>query len=102
MIKSALNSIMQPQRKQTRLGMRLVQSGLISETQLHTALEKQAASGQFLGETLLDLGLITIESLAPHLEATTGAPFVRLTVPAIFPNRWRELNLFFPSTSRVR
>jgi len=59
--------------------MRLVQSGLISETQLHTALEKQAASGQFLGETLLDLGLITIESLAPHLEATTGAPFVRLT-----------------------
>lgn len=79
MIKSALNSIMQPQRKQTRLGMRLVQGGLISETQLHTALEKQAASGQFLGETLLDLGLITIESLAPHLEATTGAPFVRLT-----------------------
>jgi len=79
LIKSALNSIMQPQRKQTRLGMRLVQSGLISETQLHTALEKQAASGQFLGETLLDLGLITIESLAPHLEATTGAPFVRLT-----------------------
>lgn len=59
--------------------MRLVQGGLISETQLHTALEKQAASGQFLGETLLDLGLITIESLAPHLEATTGAPFVRLT-----------------------
>ncbi len=79
MIKSALNSIMQPQRKQTRLGMRLVQSGLISETQLHTALEKQAATGWFLGETLLELGLITIESLAPHLEATTGAPFVRLT-----------------------
>jgi len=59
--------------------MRLVQSGLITESQLQTALEKQASSGQFLGETLYELGLITIESLAPHLEATTGAPFVRLT-----------------------
>jgi type IV pilus assembly protein PilB len=78
-IKSAFNAMMHPARKQMRLGMRLIQKQLITEAQLQSALEYQEKNGCFLGEALLELGYLTIEVLAPQLEATTGAPFVHLS-----------------------
>lgn len=78
MIKSAFNAVLNPSRKQMRLGMRLIQKQLITEQQLQAALEYQEKQNCFLGEALLELNFLTIEVLAPQLEATTGAPFVHL------------------------
>ncbi|HMP06601.1 MAG TPA: hypothetical protein PJ982_09645, partial [Lacipirellulaceae bacterium] len=60
------------------LGQRLVSANLIGENELETALSRQAESGQRLGETLLDMGLVTEEELLPYIESQLGAPAVKL------------------------
>ncbi|MBA3726303.1 MAG: Flp pilus assembly complex ATPase component TadA, partial [Armatimonadetes bacterium] len=61
------------------LGAALLADGLIEEVQLNQALERQEQTGQFLGETLVELGYVQPRILGEYLEARMGFPFVELT-----------------------
>ncbi|MFN3728131.1 MAG: GspE/PulE family protein [Fimbriimonadaceae bacterium] len=65
-------------KQATRLGEVLVEEGVISEAQLKRALEHQKQTGQFLGETLVNLNMVSSEVLGRYLERATGYPFVDL------------------------
>ena len=67
----------QPRRKR-RLGDLLIQSGLISESQLETALQTQKTSGSRLGRVILDLGYISEEELTRALASQLGIPYIDL------------------------
>jgi type IV pilus assembly protein PilB len=73
------------------LGQRLVSANLIGENELETALSRQAESGQRLGETLLDMGLVTEDELLPFIESQLGTPAVRLREGLLDPHAVRLL-----------
>ena len=52
-----------------RLGQFLLSRELITPEQLREALEQQETNGKHLGRTLVDLGFLSAENLAGHLEA---------------------------------
>ncbi len=52
-----------------RIGQYLLNRGQITEDQLREALQLQELSGQHLGSLLVELGALTAEQLAMHLEA---------------------------------
>ncbi len=68
------------------LGQRLINAKLIGENELETALSRQAESGQRLGETLLDMGMVTEDELLPFIEAQLGVPAVRLREGLLDPH----------------
>lgn len=61
-----------------RLGERLVQEGLVSESNLHLALQEQDRRGLRLGEALHELGLVDETRLLPLLAEQLGVESVRL------------------------
>jgi type IV pilus assembly protein PilB len=73
------------------LGQRLVTANLIAENELEIALSRQAESGQRLGETLLDMGLVTEDELLPFIESQLGVPAVRLREGLLDPDAVRLL-----------
>lgn len=68
----------------TRLGDRLLESGLITRHQLDKALEKHVSTGQKLGKTLVDLGYLHPDQLMKTLCEDAGIPYMPLgdAVPA--------------------
>jgi type IV pilus assembly protein PilB len=58
---------MDGKRKKLRIGDVLVETGIITEEQLQTALVRQRGSGRKLGETLVDEGFVTEEQIANAL-----------------------------------
>ena len=54
-------------RKKIRIGDVLVETGIITEEQLQTALQRQKGSGRKLGETLVDEGFVTEDQIAHAL-----------------------------------
>lgn len=62
----------------TRLGDRLLESGLITRHQLDKALEKHVATGQKLGKTLVDLGYLHPDQLMKTLCEDAGIPYMPL------------------------
>lgn len=62
-----------------QLGRQLVESGLISEEQLQTALEYQAAIGGKLGKLLVKLGFLADTKLAQFLADQQSVRFVDLS-----------------------
>ena len=54
-------------RKKIRIGDVLVETGIITEEQLQTALQRQKGSGRKIGETLVDEGFVTEEQIAHAL-----------------------------------
>lgn len=65
-------------KKKMRLGDILVSSGLITESQLHKALEHQKINGQKLGALLIAEGLITEDQLFTVLEQQFNIPYLDL------------------------
>ena len=63
---------------QKRLGDRLLADRLITEDQLHRALERHKETGTFLGETLVSLGYVKASEVGQYLTDATGFPFVEL------------------------
>lgn len=59
-------------RKKGRMGDRLVEMGVISESQLQVALHEKSMSGKMLGEVLVDLGFIQEEALTSFLAESSG------------------------------
>ncbi|MCK5799463.1 MAG: hypothetical protein KAI47_19865, partial [Deltaproteobacteria bacterium] len=64
--------------KKKRLGERLVDVGFIDRFQLRAALGQQVQWGKTLGQTLLNLHLITEEQLMPVLADQLNMPVVEL------------------------
>ncbi len=64
--------------KPVPLGERLIRSNLISADELQSALQLQVEKGQRIGETLIELGVISEEQLLPFIEEQLGMPAVRL------------------------
>ena len=69
---------MELQRKKMRLGDLLIKSGTITMEQLEAGLRKQRESGKRLGQTLIDLGYTTEDSLAVALADQLGYNMVNL------------------------
>ncbi|MCB1782991.1 MAG: Flp pilus assembly complex ATPase component TadA [Alphaproteobacteria bacterium] len=55
-----------------RMGERLVAKGLISEDQLHVALQEKRITGKMLGEVLVDLGFINEDTMTVFLAEMSG------------------------------
>ncbi len=59
-----------------RMGERLVKDGVITEDQLHEAIQRQKQVGGFLGEIIVNMGFLAAAEIKPYLEEWTGFPFV--------------------------
>lgn len=93
---------MKPETGQTRLGEFMVARGLVSGEQVTMALRHQKSTGQVLGQTLCQLGLLTPLALNEVLAQRAGLKTVDLAclrpspealrlVPAEFALRWNVL-----------
>lgn len=65
-------------RRTVFLGETLVQKGLISRSQLAIGLGEHQKTGEFLGLTLIKLGLIKEEALYPVLSEQLNIPYVMM------------------------
>lgn len=65
-------------RKRIRLGDLLVETGNITEGQLHLALQEQKITGRKIGRVLVDLGLIQEQQLLRSLSEHLNIPFIEL------------------------
>ncbi len=61
-----------PSGAKGRMGDRMVSMGLITEDQLHVALQEKKISGKMLGDTLVGLGFINEDDLTVFLAETSG------------------------------
>lgn len=64
--------------KKIRLGDLLVQNGIITQTQLESALDDQKQSGRKLGRTLIELGFVQELSLLEFLSRQLQIPLINL------------------------
>lgn len=61
-----------------RLGERLVEAGLLTQTQLDLALREQKRTGKYLGEVLSDLGFVQQEVITDFLAREARVKVVKL------------------------
>ena len=78
-------------RRKIRIGDLLVSNGVISETQLLSALAEQKKTGQKLGNTLIDMGFIDESRLLAFLSQQLEIPLVDLTTLRVDPHTVRLL-----------
>ncbi|GIP52776.1 MULTISPECIES: GspE/PulE family protein [Paenibacillus] len=81
-----------------RLGELLLESGIITEAQLQTALEEQRSTKKKLGDVLLSQGVLTEHQLIEVLEFQLGIPHVTLSRFQIDP----KLSQIIPETMAKR
>ena len=72
-------------RNKKGLGEILLDSGLLTHSQLEEALKKQKSKGKKLGELLIEEGIINEQQLVEALEYQLRIPYVDLTVMSIDP-----------------
>ena len=60
------------------LGQRLVEAGLINDTQLQSALREQQKTREYLGRILIRLGYVSEEAVAAALSAQARVKYVDL------------------------
>lgn len=72
--------------RRKRLGDLLVEGGLISRTQLESIVGGMPAKGSRLGESLVDLGLATEESISQALASQLSLPYYPLDTEELDPN----------------
>jgi type IV pilus assembly protein PilB len=66
------------QKSSKRIGEILIEKGLITEAQLHDALQEQKLSDGFLGAIMVEKGWIDKKNLAEALAEQFGIPLVEL------------------------
>ncbi|MGQ9523395.1 MAG: type II secretion system ATPase GspE [Armatimonadota bacterium] len=71
--------------KKGRLGEILIERGLITEEQLHEALEQQKRSGELIGQVLINLGYVQERDVLEALGEQLGLPVVTLTEHSVDP-----------------
>ena len=72
-------------RGHVALGRLLVDRGLITETQLETAIGEQGATGKRLGRVLVERGVLTPEALLEVLSEQLGVPTERINAYTVSP-----------------
>ena len=60
------------------LGQRLLDAGLIKESHLETALNRKKDNGGFLGEILIEMGVVTAKQIGQTLQEAIDVPYVDL------------------------
>jgi len=70
-------------RSRKRLGEILKEWGLVSDDQIHKALEKQMESGHRIGEILIEMGLVKSEDVVKALALQFDMEYVDLDVVSI-------------------
>jgi len=71
--------------KRRRLGELLIENGLLTEQQLHDALEIQRTSNELIGKIMISLGFVTEMDVLKMLALQLGVPFVDLSRVKIVP-----------------
>ena len=71
--------------KRKRLGDLLIDTGLITQPQLETALAVQKKSDKRLGKVLIDLNYVSEDAMIEVLEFQLGVPHVNLSNICILP-----------------
>src|SRR4051812_703557 len=86
---------MAPPGRRRRLGDLLIESGLISETQLKAALNEQRKWGGRLGRTVVELGFVTETAIGLALAKQLELPSVDLDTVELPPAAptWLRLDL---------
>lgn len=74
-----------PIKKTILLGEMLIEKGLITQKELEIGLKEHQKSGEFLGVTLLKLGLLTEDELYPVLSKQLDIPYVKIKEQKIDP-----------------
>ena len=64
--------------KASKLGRILLEKGLVTEPQLTQAFSVQQVTGRVLGETLVELGLVSEEAVARAIGEQLGIPYLEL------------------------
>jgi type IV pilus assembly protein PilB len=80
-------------RMSVRLGEILVKESLITQDQLHKALEYQRVNGGKLGSCLAKMGFITDDDITGVLSRQYGVPSINLKYYEIDPNVIRLIPL---------
>jgi type IV pilus assembly protein PilB len=62
-----------------QMGQKLIEAGLINEEQLEMALERKRETGAFLGEVMMEMGLVTARIVGKVLEELISVPYVDLS-----------------------
>lgn len=83
------------------VGQQLVGANLISETDLAAALQLQSEKGQKLGETLLELGVISEDQLLPFIESQLDVRAVRLREGLLDPDAVQLIPQSFAQREKV-
>ncbi len=78
-------------RKKIRIGEMLVENRLITEEQLQSALAAQKKTGHKLGDTLIELGLVTSSGLLQCLARQLQIPYIDLQHYRYKPETVRKL-----------
>ena len=73
------------------LGEELFAANLLAPEELEAALKKQVEGGQHLGETLLEMGVVSEEQLLPFIESRLGVTAVRLREGMVDPVALRRI-----------
>ncbi len=71
-------SVAAASRKKIRIGDLLVQNSVITEEQLISALSTQKKTGHKLGNTLIELGMVTAQQFCEFLADQLGLPYIDL------------------------
>lgn len=80
-----------PKPGKVQVGERLMALGLIDARQLTQAQEYQRQTHMFLEQALVALGYLTMASVAPYLEESSGFPYVDLSSSVVDPDAARLL-----------
>ncbi len=72
-------------------GEKLIAAGLLSRSELESALQEQTSRGRRIGEVLTELGLVDEQQLLPLLAEQIGIPGVRLREGLVDPVAVRML-----------
>ena len=64
--------------EKVRLGEILVKQGLLSDTQLKSALDQQKSTGRKLGRVVVDSGMVTEDQISEALARQLAIPFINL------------------------
>ncbi|MBI3312208.1 MAG: Flp pilus assembly complex ATPase component TadA [Candidatus Omnitrophica bacterium] len=85
-----------PVRAHLRLGAILLKEGLVNENQIQEAVRYQKTSGRRLGESLVDLRMVTEEQIAEILGRQLGIPYKRFAQGELQPGSDPSLRSVFP------
>ncbi|MEZ0325265.1 MAG: GspE/PulE family protein [Fimbriimonas sp.] len=94
-------TVLEQKQSGMRIGERLLADGLVTDAQMHQAVEHQRRAGGFIASTLVSLGFIAPTKIAPYLEQATGFPFLDIGFTHVDTDVAASLDEDFATSTRV-